>query len=482
MRTVFEGRSRCTSAVAAAVFLCGVASAAPAQQTTPQTEKPQAPETAPQRPALTPLPTFAVLGPAREIKLGEYTWFRFGAQVQAWARFAQDRNLLASSPEGTYAWDYYCRRCRFFATGSIVKDVYFNVLFEAANYGRFDATGFAIPNQTIPNPSTKTLGVPQILDAYGQVRFADWFWLSGGNILLPLTRNGLQPTTTYLSIDTSNVAATPAGQGNTFVLRDLGFQANGFVAANHVEYRLGIFQGTRQGAVTTTVGNTTVTTQSGSHNGPRVVAMVSANFWDIETGYVNGGHYFGTKKVLGVMGNFDYQILRRDGPATIPFQGVAAFVGADKNPYYGASGALFINYPLNGPNPRGGDELVGLLQFGYYDGGFRGAALTAPTNAGTYPLILKQTNYLAEAAYYNHAGRFSVFGKYEMRKISDDFDAATRAASNLTWIAGGLKYYVAPSNFMNFAIQYERIINNDAPGNQQGGTNNVTFQMQVILY
>ncbi|MFL5440082.1 MAG: hypothetical protein ACJ79W_13060, partial [Myxococcales bacterium] len=109
-------------------------------------------------------------------------------------------------------------------------------------------------------------------------------------------------------------------------------------------------------------------------------------------------------------------------------------------------------------------------------------AVAGLTDPGTYPLILKQTNYLAEAAYYNHAGRFSVFGKYEMRKISDDFNAATKTANNLTWIAGGLKYYVAPSNFMNFGLQYERIINNDAPDNQQSGTNNVTFQMQVILY
>ncbi|MFL5415391.1 MAG: hypothetical protein ACJ78Y_05285 [Myxococcales bacterium] len=478
MRTVLKRKRRLINLVAVAVLLCGLARAASAQdktepQTGQQTGKPQSPETAPAKSPISPLPAFAVIGPSRELKFAENTWFRFGAQVQGWFRIAQDRNATASDPQGTYAMDYYCRRCRFFATGSVVKDVYFNILFEAANFGRFDATQVATP----PNISTKTLGVPQILDAYGQVRFADWFWLSGGSILLPLTRNGLQPTTTYLSIDTSNVAATPAAQGNTFVLRDTGFQANGFFAGNHVEYRVGVYQGTRQGATAT---------QSGSHNGPRVVTMLSANFWDTETGYVNGGHYFGTKRVLGVMGNFDYQILRKDGPAAFPLN--AAFTGAEKNAYYGASGAIFLNLPLTGASPRGADELVGLLQFGYYDGGFRGPALpplapaTTITNAGTYPLILKQTNYLAEAAYYNHAGRFSIFGKYEMRKISDDFNAAAKTANNLTWIAGGLKYYVAPSNFMNFGLQYERIINNDAPDNQQSGTNNVTFQMQVILY
>ena len=132
---------------------------------------------------------------------------------------------------------------------------------------------------------------------------------------------------------------------------------------------------------------------------------------------------------------------------------------------------------------------MGLLQFGYYDGGLRGILTpTGVTNFGTYPLVLKQTNYLAEAGYYNHAGHFSVFGKFEMRKISEDYPLAFRAAlpagvsPTQTWIAAGVKYYVAPANFLNFALQYERINNNDAPGTEQGGTNNLTFQMQTILY
>ncbi|MFL5310085.1 MAG: hypothetical protein ACJ79H_06465 [Myxococcales bacterium] len=444
------------------------ATAASAQQppTGTQTEKPQAPETAPARPQATPLPAVAQIGPAREIKLAEYTWFRFGAQVQLWFKAAQDRIRQTDGSDGGYALDFYCRRCRFFSTGSIVKDVYFNVLFEAANVGRAD-----------PTTGARTTPVPSILDAYGQVKFADAFWLSGGQILLPLTRNGLQPTTTYVSVDTANVATTAALQANTNTLRDLGVQANGFFADNHVEYRLGVYQGTRQPGTGA---------QTAGHNGPRVVAMVSANLWDPETGYVNGGHYYGTRKVIGVMGNFDYQALRKSEPATVPFPATLG-AGADKNAYVGLSGAAFINYPLAGPNPRGGDEIVGLLQFGYYDGGLRGI-LTAPTNLGSYPLILKQTNYLAEAGYYNHGGHFSVFGKFEMRKISEDYPLAFRQAlpaavsPTQTWLAAGVKYYVAPANFLNFTLQYERVNNNDAPGGEQRGTNNITFQMQTILY
>ena len=464
MGTIAKGRGRLIRHVAAAGLICGLAGAASAQQP-PGTPAEKPPETAPAKPesgSTSPVPTFAVLGPSREIKLSENTWFRFGVQVQAWWRAAQDRINQPDGSDGSYAMDFYCRRCRFFATGSVVRNVYFNFLLEGGNIGRAD-----------PSSGAKSAPTPLILDAYGQVKFHDVFWLSGGSILMPLTRNGLQPTTTYVSIDGANIDTTPVLQGNSNVLRDFGLQANGFFADNHVEYRLGVFQGSRQASLAT---------QSAGHNGPRVVAMLAANLWDTETGYVNGGHYYGAKRVLGVMANFDYQSFRKNAPPA---------AGIDKNAYKGFSGAAFINYPLSGkPNMRGGDEIVGLLQFGYYDGGLAvGAAPPfAATNAGTYPAVLKQTNYLAEAGYYNHAGHFSVFGKYERRKLSDDYPLTFRQnlpatlAPSQTWIAFGLKYYVAPFNFMNFGLQYERINNNDALSSQPGGINTLTFQMQTILY
>src|SRR5204863_765626 len=163
MGTVPIGRKRSIHHAAAVVFICGVAGAAWAQQTP---DKP--PETAPAQPppSTSPVPTFAVLGPSREIKLAENTWFRFGAQVQAWYKAAQDR-LTGTTVSGTYAQDFYCRRCRFFATGSVVKDVYFNILFEAGNFGKSD-----------PTTGLKSFVAPVILDAYAQVKFADAFWLS----------------------------------------------------------------------------------------------------------------------------------------------------------------------------------------------------------------------------------------------------------------------------------------------------------------
>jgi hypothetical protein len=395
-----------------------------------------------------------MVGPTRELKLADNTWMRFGFQVQAWVRAAQDPFRQQDGSDGGYAYDIYCRRCRLFATGSIVKDVTYNILFEAGNFGRAD------PTTGLKNYGGSTV---QILDGYGMVRFVDGFQLMAGSMVVPLTRNGNQPTTTYLPIDVGTTSATLLGQpGLLNILRDLGIQADGYLAEDHFEYRLGVFQGLRGSAVTG---------QSAGHNAPLVNAMLQYNFWDTEKGYVWGGHYYGTKKILGLFGSFQYQKLRKaDAPAA----------GTDKNPFLGFSGAAFINYPLSGKADRaGGDELVALAQFAYYDGGTDPNDLT---KAPTYSAIRKQFDLLAEAAYYNKDAKISVFGKFEYRKLNSSFDPIITQAANTMWIAGGLKYYIAPANLCNIGLQYERIQFPDAPSTAQSGTNNVTLQMQFLLY
>ncbi len=471
-------RTRLSSLVVASALM-GVAAAAQTTPPEPQTSKaePQTPapaqapaqatapsEIPPSAARVFPAPPSVMVGPTREFKLADNTWFRFGAQIQAWFKVAQDRIVQSDGSDGGYANDFYCRRCRLFVTGSVIKDVAFNILFEAGNLGKAD-----------PLTGVKSFAPPSMLDAYAQIKFADVFSLSAGNILLPLTRNGTQPTTTYLSIDNANVDITPILQGNSAVLRDLGAMANGFFLNDHLEYKLGAFQGTRSGSLPSPTTPPTSppppTTRTASHNLPRFVAALQGNLWDTEKGYVNGGHYYGTKKVLGAVASVDYQSLGNADPPK---------PGTDKDPYIGFSAATFINYPLSGvADPkRGGDELVGLLQFGYYDGG--GAT---PPNAATYPAVLRQTNYLAEGAYYNRDMKFSVFGKFEMRKIQPNlYSSAVKAANNVTWIAVGLKYYIAPANLANIGFQYERIQFPDALAAQQGGTNNVTVQLQTLLY
>jgi len=418
-----------------------------------------------------PVVKSATVGPTGEIKLADYTWLRFGFQLQAWFKAAQDRFKQPDGSEGGYAMDFFCRRCRFFVTGSVVKDVSFMILFESGDLGKAD------PNSLTGAKAFGPLGPPVLLDAYGSFRLHNAFTISAGNILLPLTRNGMQPTTTYLSIDNANVATTPALQGNTVALRDLGAQISGFLFGDHLEYRVGVFQGTRAPAIMT-MDIPPMTARAAGHNMFRTVAMLQANLWDPEKGYFNGGHYFGRKKVLGVFGSFDYEKLGTDDfPA-----------GISKDPYFGISSAAFINYPLSGAaDPlNGGDELVALAQFGYYDGG--GKIPVDVTMPGTYPAVIRQINVLGEAAYYNKNLRLSFFGKFEMRKIEAAFpdENLPKAANNAMWIAGGLKYYVA-EQMMNFGMQYERVLFPDAfypgaPSTTQSSANNVTVQMQVFLY
>ena len=346
-----------------------------------------------------------------------------------------------------------------------------NLAAHAAAY--LGLTGVAYTIATACSSGAKVFASPSVLDAYAQVRFSDMFYLSAGSILLPLTRNGTQPTTTYVSIDNANIDVTPILQGNSTVIRDVGVQGSGFFLDDHLEYRVGLFQGSRAAAVSVTAGTPPVTkvTQTAGHNFPRFVSYLQYNFWDTEKGYVNGGHYYGTKKVLGVQANFDYQGLGNGDPPK---------PGTDKDPYIGASAAAFINYPLSGAGDakKGGDEIVFTAQFGYYDGGG-----SSGPNLPTYAAVLRQTNYLLEGGYYNRDLKMSFFGKFETRKIQPNlYSADVKARNNNNWYAVGMKYYFAPANLANIAVQYERIQFPDAPSTLQGGTNNITVQMQTLLY
>jgi hypothetical protein len=452
------------SVVTLTLLLPAVASAQTAETAPPA---PPAPTLPAQPSGSTPMPTDlkpVLVGPAREMKLGENTWFRFGAQVQGWYKASQDRIKQPDGSDGGYQLDFFCRRCRLWATGSVVKDVVFNILFEASNLGKANADG------------SKNFAAPQFLDAYVQGKFSNYFLLSIGNILLPNSRNGTQPTTTYLSLDNANVDTSAVAQGNTAVLRDMGIQANGFFLEDHLEYRLGAFQGSRAGPTAT---------QTAGHNGPRVIAMLQYNLWDTEKGYVNGGHYYGTKQVLGLFASFDYQTLRKADPIL----GGTTGAGVPKNAFMGLTAAAFINYPLNGKDAKGADEIVGLVQYGMYDGGMVDPAAAAGTAAPTYPLVPKQTNLLVEAAYYNKGLSASVFGKYEFRAIDGGYSDAIKAATNVNWIAFGLKYYFAPANMYNIGLQFERTTFGDANLGlaagavaKQEAVNSLAMQIQMVLY
>jgi hypothetical protein len=117
-----------------------------------------------------------------------------------------------------------------------------------------------------------------------------------------MTHNTLHSSASLLSWDYfsysflhSNVFGTPASPSP--VGRDAGVQLRGLVVDNHLEYRVGLFQGKRRepGA------------EIGSQNMFRATGRVQVNVLDPETGFFYGGTYLGTKSVLSIGGTFDVQ-------------------------------------------------------------------------------------------------------------------------------------------------------------------------------
>jgi hypothetical protein len=374
--------------------------------------------------------SYPTMGKSHEIRLSDDVWFRLGLQAQAWADFQQDANVRPDGRDGGYAENLFFRRVRVIFGAQLYKNVNVFLLLDSPNLGK--ATG----SETNP----KTFGPVIVTDAFAEVRFHEAFALQGGLMLVPLTRNILQSTTTYLGLDFGNTSAIVAGPTQTSGLRDAGFQATGQLFGQHLEYRVGIFQGVRNPAPMD------MPPTAAAQNPFRLTGYLQANFFDPEKGYVFNGTYFGKKKVLGIALGSDYQ------------------KGTDASPYYALSTSAFAAIPLAGAAPGGGDEIAGLLQLIHYDG------------EETLPAIAAQNDVLAEAAYYNKALHISVFGKLESKRFSDE----AAHPGNTVWMGGGFKYYVAEAS-CNFTFAYNRAQFPDA-GENKNSTNQLTAQMQLFYY
>src|SRR5207302_6167796 len=120
----------------------------------------------------------------------------------------------------------------------------------------------------------------------------DAFMLDAGLMFVPLCRNCLESAATLISLDYGSFAFTESAATQSSVGRDTGFQAKGYLADGHFEYRAGVFQGVRQ---------------AGARNALRSAARLQYNAWETETGYLYPGLYLGNKKVLSFGAGVDHQ-------------------------------------------------------------------------------------------------------------------------------------------------------------------------------
>jgi hypothetical protein len=414
------------------------ASQQPAAQTPPPAQPPP-PGTTPV--VARPATLFPTMGPTNELVLGENFFIRPGLLLQGWSEVLQDRVVQQpTGDDGDYQWNTYLRRARIFFAGGVFKKVTFLLLLEAANLGR--------TTTAVDGTATKNFDSLVFQDAFLSLNLHPAFTVQAGLMLSPFCRNILQSTSTYTSLDVLTTSATFLAQTQTSNLRDTGVQIKGQVLTDHLEYRLGFFQGVRQSSPQEGA--------AGGKNPFRVTGYVQYNFLDPEIGYVFNGNYFGKKRVVGVSAGFDYQRLD----------------GTDVDAYWAASGAAFAAIPLGGADPKGGgDEVVGLVQFLHFD---PGETLLPPPAPGG---VAKQNDIAGELGYYNKALHGSVFGKVELRMHDD----AMFEAADLRIYGGGLKYFLAEAA-ANLTLAYNRVESPNADEMAVNPVNQVVMQLQLSYY
>ncbi len=312
------------------------------------------------------------------ISNGEGVNFNLGFQAQAWG----DWNQIAEPAGGVgYQQNLYLRRIRLIVGGHIAKDVTFFFETDQPNLGK--------------TPKALTSGF-LVQDAFVEWKALNAFRLDGGLMDVPFSRNGLQSTASYYTLDISPLSTVTNMSTQSSALRDAGFQARGFFLNDHLQYRTGLFQGERD---------------ANARDSLRAAGYLQYDFFARETGYLLTGTALGKQKILAVDGGFDTQ-----------------------GSYHGLSGNTAAAIPVHG-----GDEVGSQFQYFHYDGGSK------------FPTVAKQDDYLVEAAYYLRAIRLQGFGKFESQTF---VDLADQAKDVHRW-GGGANYYIHGQN-LKFTFQWLR--------------------------
>ena len=236
------------------------------------------------------------------IKVNDNIQVRFGALLQSWA----DSNQDATTKK--YIENLYIRRMRFIVGGTLTPNISFFFQTDNPNLGKY--TSAAAP---------KNLGTGFITqDAYLEWKPAgsSAFMLDAGLMLPPLCRDCLGSAGALLSMDYNSWSFLSSAPTQSIVGRDTGFQAKGYLAGGHFEYRGAILQGFRN---------------AGSRNGFRLTGRGQYNVWDTETGYVYPELYFGNKRILAIGAGIDHQqkynTITADGQLSLPVAKTGAFNG-----------------------------------------------------------------------------------------------------------------------------------------------------------
>ncbi len=347
------------------------------------------------------------------VKVNDNVNFRLGILLQGWADWSGQSDAAGNT--AGFQQNLFLRRARFFLGGQVAKDVTFFFMTDNPNLGK--------STQTVAGGAGgKAPGTGFIVqDAFLSWKIANEFSLQGGLILIPLCRNCNSSAVSLITMDYGTWHFQESAATQSSVGRDTGFQALGYLASDHLEYRAGVYSGFRA---------------PGVKNSFRFTGRLMYNVFDVEKLQFYPGTYFGKKKILAFGASYDTQ-----------------------SDYQAYAGDVFFDYPV------GANGITAQADYIHYDGG-----VTFPTAA-----LFKQDDLYAEAGFFITAAKVMPFIRYEQQKYSDDVNKGL----NRTKYQGGFGWYPFGSNF-NIKAGFTRT---DAPDNSKvASTNQYTIQFQVFYY
>ncbi len=327
------------------------------------------------------------------------------------------------------SYNLYVRRIRLLAGGTLFGK--FEYFFDTDSPNLFKANA---------ETGAKSQGLI-VQDAYATWKAADdYFKIDAGYMLVPGAHNALQGAGTLYGLDyfSNSFRHASAFNSGTDVGRDAGVELRGLVLDNHIEYRLGLFQGFRRPSVPVVAGGPQAETVS--RNAPRAAGRLQINFLDAETGFFYAGTYLGKKKVLSVGASYDTQ-----------------------NDYHHWAVDGFLDMPV-GPG-----TLTAQVNFAKWNGGD-----FIPVQALLPAALPSQTAFMAEAGYNIDAAQLSPIVRYELRNIKNQ----TQGNPDEARYSLGLAYWPYGHN-INVKAFFTRVQQKADPAKLDGFND---FQLQWQLY
>jgi hypothetical protein len=272
----------------------------------------------------------------------------------------------------------FLRRIRIIFGGKISDRWTFFVETDSPNLGK--ATGDKTTN---PN-GAKDGGGMYIQDAYFTYNQADAFKVDAGMIMVPLGHNHNQSAATLLPVDYGGYSCLETTATGARVGRDYGVQLRGYPAKQHVEYRLGVFQGTRG---------------TEARNAFRVAGRAVWYPFAADTGFFYGGTFHATKRVWAIGAGFD-----------------------TPTEYHSYAADMFVEQPIH----EGRHGLTAQVNWMRYDGGV------------FLPSLPKQDVIEAEAGFHFVKAKLTPLVQYARRQFDNPStpEQSSWQAGVAYWMAG----------------------------------------------